>query len=94
MTEVSVNTVVPESITDRQLLVSLIKEAAGYLDKIDDLKFNVKEVVDVATDKDGKLALSSSDFNALVKAYREETKLKTDIAKKQSALDDISVLIK
>lgn len=94
MTEENLNTIVPASITDRQLLVALIKEAAGYLDHIDELKFQLKEVVDTASDKDGKLAIASSDFNALVKAYREKEKIEKDIAKKQSALDDISVLIK
>lgn len=94
MTEENINTIIPASQTDRALLIALIKEAASYLDSIDELKFQLKEVVDTVKDKDGKLNIASTDFNNLVKAYREAEKVKQDIAKKQSSLDDLSVLIK
>ncbi len=94
MTEENLNTIVPASSTDRELLVALIKEAADYLNQIDELKFQLKETVSVASDKNGKLAIASTDFNNLVKAFREAEKVKQDIAKKQSSLDDLSVLIK
>lgn len=84
--------VVPESITDRELLTNLIKESVGYLNKIDEIKFQLKEVKDVATDKDGKLALDSAAFNSLVQAAYNANAIKTKISKLQNSLDDLSVL--
>ncbi len=86
------NTTIPESIKDRELLDGLIIEAVDYLNKIDEIKFDIKEVREVATDKDGKLALSAKYFNSLVKAAYDSSKIKRQIQELQESLDDLSVL--
>lgn len=85
-------TTIPASPEHRKLLKEYIKEVSGYLDKIDKLKAEIKDVLDVVTDKNGKLKMPSKVFNIRVKAYREAAKLKEQVVDMQDALDDISLL--
>jgi hypothetical protein len=86
------NTTIPTSVTDRELLASLISESVGYLITIDKIKSNLKEVREVTTDKEGKLALSATYFNSLVKAAYDSSKIRRQIQELQESLDDLSVL--
>ena len=88
------NSVIPVSITDRELLISLIEESVGYLNEQDKIKANLKEVREVATDKLGKLAMEGKVFNALVKAAYDSSKIKQQVRQLQDSLDDLSVLFK
>lgn len=70
----------------QKLLSALVKESAQYLDKIDELKFQNKEVVSTASDKDGKIGIPATEFNQLVKSYREKEKVEEQVAKLTNSL--------
>jgi hypothetical protein len=85
-------TSLPESINDRQLLDSLLKEAVEHKNKVKHYNDLLKEVKQTLSDEDGKLNLDPKYVTKLIKAKYDLFKTETEATNLQSSVDDVKIL--